>query len=56
MSSACIDLPTFDFAARRERLFDAIGDGLAIFRAPPRAEQPALDSGKCEVYCCKVAA
>lgn len=35
MSSACIDLPTFDFAARRERLFDAIGDGLAIFRAPP---------------------
>jgi Xaa-Pro aminopeptidase len=35
MSAATRDLPTFDFAARRERLFAHIGDGLAIFRAPP---------------------
>lgn len=37
MSRARRGLPAFDFAARRERLFDAIGDGLAIFRAPPQS-------------------
>lgn len=37
MSIATQDLPTFDLAARREHVLQQIGDGIAVFRAPPLA-------------------
>ncbi len=37
MSSATQGLPAFDYAARRQHVLDEIGDGIAIFRAPPLA-------------------
>lgn len=37
MNSATQDLPTFDYAARREHVLEQIGDGIAVFRAPPLA-------------------
>jgi len=37
MSTATEGLPSFDFARRREQVLDQIGDGIAVFRAPPLA-------------------
>ncbi|MDG2307275.1 MAG: aminopeptidase P N-terminal domain-containing protein [Candidatus Binatia bacterium] len=37
MSTATDGLPPFDFAARRAQVLDQIGDGIAVFRAPPLA-------------------
>ena len=37
MSRKLEDLPAFDFAARRRALLDQIGEGIAVFRAPPLA-------------------
>jgi Xaa-Pro aminopeptidase len=41
MSAATTDLPSFDFADRREKLLAHIGDGVAIFRAPPLTRHAA---------------
>lgn len=37
MSHPTDALPSFDRAARRARVFEQIGDGIAVFRAPPLA-------------------
>lgn len=37
MSIATQDLPSFDRAARREHVLQEVGDGIAVFRAPPLA-------------------
>ncbi len=37
MTSATQGLPAFDYAARRKQVLDEIGDGIAVFRAPPLA-------------------
>ncbi|MBM4265212.1 MAG: M24 family metallopeptidase [Deltaproteobacteria bacterium] len=37
MSRNLEELPAFDFASRRRALLDRIGEGIAVFRAPPLA-------------------
>lgn len=37
MNPATHDLPALDFAARRARVLEHLGDGIAVFRAPPLA-------------------